>query len=120
MAPSSRTLMPRSMAIVAARTTSPALEATTVAPSSRPVPASATSLARPRVSPLTSARGTASIGSTRVSTSSPASRATASVSPAAAMLGSVKMIRGSELKSSRPPPSPNAFSAAAAPPAAAT
>jgi hypothetical protein len=72
----------------------PAPSARICAPSSRPLPVSATSLMAPRVPRLTSARGTADSGRTRHSHAYPCATAWAWVSPALAKVGVVKVTAG--------------------------
>ncbi len=79
-----------------APSTSPPVGPAEVAPSSRPVSASTTSLMKPRLPALwIQPREVSGICATPVFTVKPASRAWASVSPTAPISGSVKATRGS-------------------------
>ena len=90
---------PKRTASVASPMISPAFGATTCAPSKRPVPASATSLMRPRSRLDTAALGSSFTGSEVTRGSRPATLASCSVIPMAATCGSVKVTRGVALRS---------------------
>lgn len=64
------------------------------APSSRPLPASATSLTTPQMSRFTIARGTCAMGSPRDSHRYPSAMACVSVNPTEATVGLVNVTRG--------------------------
>src|SRR5690606_28111694 len=88
------TVIPAVIAYPAAVIRSPAPSASACTPKIRPVSASATILASPRVSRLTSARATLDNASVRHRHRYPAVTASASVSPTAARAGLVNVSRG--------------------------